>query len=315
MAKMSFFDKLKIMIEMTKSSKVFILVILSLVFLAILFITTSRKNFKSSKIIYIAIYAIILASLLYAYRGSLGKMYEYLVNNVFIAIYFPNFAIYLVAIVISNIILWVSLFSRRIKKLIKNINIVVYCVMTYILILIINIININDLDVYTQSSIYSNENALALIELSSAIFITWIIFLIIYNFIRYFQRDKEREAAIKRARLLRQKQKEALEIENSKKYRMIDAPYIVKREDNSTILEKNKALLAEYEKLLTVDDYKVILSMLKQQKEQGHQKKQESEIEHLENQLTIKDEQLEKKIIIKKEQDKFQELQNLYSVR
>lgn len=118
-------------------------------------------------------------------------MFDYMMNNFFIAVYFPNLAIYFAAIITTNIILWISIFNRKITKWIRTINTATFCIIHYLLILIINIIIKNKLDIFDTTSIYQNKNALALIELSSAVFVSWILFLIIYKIIRVYQQKKE----------------------------------------------------------------------------------------------------------------------------
>ena len=94
MTKTSFMDKLNIILEVSKSSKLFIAVIAIIVVLAVLAITMNKKNAKYTKNIYVLVYAFILIAILVAYSSSLGKMFDYMMNNLFIAIYFPNIAIY-----------------------------------------------------------------------------------------------------------------------------------------------------------------------------------------------------------------------------
>ena len=53
--------------------------------------------------------------------------------------------------------------------------------------MILNIITKNNLDIFSQISVYSNKNAQAIIELSSAIFMVWIVFLVFYKIIRKYQ--------------------------------------------------------------------------------------------------------------------------------
>lgn len=180
-------EKLKIVFEISKSSKLFILVILGLIILAVVGITTTRKTRKRSKKIYAAIYLFIIIALLIMYHSSLNKMFDYMMNNLFIVIYFPNIAVYLAAILITNIILWTSIFNLRTSKIVKNINIIIYSIIHYLLALILSVITTNKLDVFSQTSLYGNKEVQALIELSSVIFITWIVFLIIYKIIRKYQ--------------------------------------------------------------------------------------------------------------------------------
>ena len=191
MSKLSLLDKLKVLSDVTSSSGLFIVAIVILITLAALLITTNTKTKKISRFVCIAIYgAIIIVSILF-YREELFELFDYMMNNFFIAIYFPNLAIYFAAIVTTNIILWISIFNRKITKWIRTINTIIFCFIHYLLILIINIITTNKLDVFDQTSIYENQEALALIELSSTIFVVWILFLIIYKIIRIYQDNQE----------------------------------------------------------------------------------------------------------------------------
>ena len=65
--------------------------------------------------------------------------------------------------------------------------------MNYLLILILSVINKDNLDVFTQSSVYNNKNATALIEMSSVLFLVWILFLVIYKIILSYLTKNEKE--------------------------------------------------------------------------------------------------------------------------
>ena len=194
MSKLTLLDKLKILGDVTSSSGLFVVAIVILVSLAILLIATNTKTKKISKFICIAIYGSITIVSIMFYREELFEMFDYMMDNLFIAVYFPNLAIYFAAIITTNIILWISIFNRKITKWIRVINTTVFCIIHYLLILIINIINKGKLDIFDQTSIYQNKNALGLIELSSTIFVTWILFLIIYKIIRIYQQNQEIES-------------------------------------------------------------------------------------------------------------------------
>ncbi len=190
MSRLSLLDKLKVLGDVTSSSGMFTIVIIILIVLGILLITTNKKNKKTNKFACIAIYgSIIIVSLLF-YKEQLFSLFDYMMNNFFIVIYFPNLAIYFAAIITTNIILWISVFNEKITKGIRTINTIMFCIMHYILILIINIITKNKLNIFDQTSIYQNKNALALIELSSTVFIVWILFLATYKIIRIYQENK-----------------------------------------------------------------------------------------------------------------------------
>lgn len=187
MTKTTILEKFKIIFEVSKSSKLFIAVIAFIILLAIVALTTNKKNAKRGKSVYALVYALVIIGLIVLYHDSLGKMFDYMMNNFFIVLYFPNIAVYMAAIIITNIILWTSVFNFKTAKLVKTINVIVYGIIHYLLMLILNVISTNELDIFSQTSIYGNKQAQALIELSSGIFIVWIIFLLIYKAIRHFQ--------------------------------------------------------------------------------------------------------------------------------
>lgn len=280
MSNMSFIDKLKILTDVISSSGIFIVFILLFIVLGFLFITTNKSNSKSSRRVYILMYIAIILFLIITYKESLQEMFDYMMNNFFIVVYFPNLAVYLAAIIATNIIVWVSIFNFKINKIIKTINVVVFCLIHYLLILILNIITEKGLDVFTQTSVYGNKQALALIELSSTLFIIWIIFLVLYKLIRKFI-GSEKEILI---------DKNQAEINNKilNNINKIDAPYVLK----NTQIKNNSQNRNVFDNLLTIDDYKLLLNILKEKKLQ--QEQEELEKQELNN------------------QSKFMELQALY---
>lgn len=206
MTQTTILDKLKIVFEVSKSSKLFIAVILFIILLAIVALTTTRQNAKRGKFIYGLVYTTIIVAILVYYHESLGKMFDYMMNNFFIVLYFPNVAVYLAAIIITNIILLTSVFNFKTPKLVRNINIIVYAIIHYLLALVLNVITKNGLDIFSQNSIYENTEAQAIIEFSSTIFMVWIVFLLLYKMIRKYQlKDQvpvKRKVVVKKVRAL-----------------------------------------------------------------------------------------------------------------
>ncbi len=190
---LSFLDKLKVLVDVSSSSGLCIASIFILIFLAIIMLTTSKRNAKQTKIFYALIYIALIIVLFIQYGSSFSKMFDYMMNNLFIIIYFPNLAVYLAAIIAANIILWKTIFNFKEDKLLKVINTIIYSIMIYLLVLIMNVVTSSGIDVFDNSSVYSNKDALALIGLSSTIFMLWIIFIIVYKIIRGTQKNKESE--------------------------------------------------------------------------------------------------------------------------
>lgn len=309
MTKLSLLDKLKIFFEVSKSSKLFIAIIAFLIFFSYILLTTNKKNKKTSKTVFILIYLFIFLFVIITYHASLGKMFDYLMNNLFIIIYFPNLAVYFAAIIITNIIILFSIFNFKTTKLIKNINIFVYGILNYLLALLLNVIITKKLDIFTIQSVYSNKQALGLIELSSNIFILWLIFLIIYKiFLTYLNKNG------KKIKLL--KQKKPTIIDNIKETAI---PTNIKIINNKPKNNDN------YSDIFTLNDYKLILEILKENKEKTNK---EASLENKISKALNKEYYTEPKIIktkeitqeetknnaFLKEQSIFEELKKLYNV-
>lgn len=311
MSKLSFLDKLRILFDLSKSSILYLIILIALISLGIVLISNNRKNEKRNKTIYISISVFILFTLIIMYHSSLGNMFQYMMENFFVVLYFPNLAIYLSALIATNIILWISIFSYKSSKQIKTLNTIVYIIMNYLLALLLNVINKNNLDIFTKKSVYTNENATALIELSSTLFFTWIIFLIIYKIILIYLR-KDYKPKVKKILIKKRVKKlpENFLPVTSPSYIYGEAPKkpVVEQEKPVMIKENINNEVNEYEKMLTLDDYKRVLKLLQSQTEK---KKQETAIrKDLEIEQKKYDDLIKKQH--KNEQAKYEELLNLY---
>ena len=263
MSKLSFIEKVKILIEISKSSKLFIVLLIILLFLGIGLINTNKKNEKLNKIIFSIVIIMTIGYIYISFSNSLGKMINYMMDNFFIAALFPNIAIYLAALIITNIIVWISIFSFKSSKQIKILNVIVFIIMNYILALLLNVINKEALDIYSQSSIYENKLSSSLISLSSIIFIIWIIFLILYKLLLIYTRKDYKKK--KKKVIVRKRVKKLPD-----NYMPVESPTYIKA--NNYKVKRNNYVTSEIEKMLTLDDYKLLLKILNEQKEKDKEK-------------------------------------------
>ncbi len=307
MSKLSLLDKLSLFIDVAKDSLWSVLILLILMGLVYLFSQTDKKTMKRNKIIYIGFSLLMLIILFIVYLPSIGKVFDNMMNNLFIVIYFPSLAVYFAAIIATSIILWVSLFSYKTSELIKRLNLVMYLIINYLFALVLYVINTKKLDIFSTESIYSNREATALIELTSIIFVVWVLFLIVYKLVLKYLRREYREpvkkVVVKKevkklpenysnveipkkvyGNISKPKKEEKnytytkapelvygnISMKNVKPYIEIEAPSVV----YGTIPKKysidNKTKV--YEDMLTLEDYKLLLKLLKEQK-----KKEENE--------------------------------------
>lgn len=181
MNRLTMLDKLSSLWKTSISAPVTIILIIFVIGIIYITSNTNKKKIQQTKKIYIVLYTIAILILLGTSFNSISDIIENFNKNLFIVIYFPSLAVYSLAIIITNVIFLKTVFDTKINKIIKKINITVFIVIMYIFSLLVHIINKEELNVFKQESIYSNQNAHALIELTSIIFITWIMFIIIYK--------------------------------------------------------------------------------------------------------------------------------------
>lgn len=285
MTKISLFDKIQVLFNITKSNIFYPIIIIALILISFLFITTNKNNTKESKKTYGTIYAIIIIISLIKYGNSLATMFDYMVNNLFIVFYFPNIAVYLVAIIATNIIMWISMFSTKTKQLIKIINSTIFSLIHYIFILILNLINTKNINVFNQKELYENIKIHSLIELSSNIFIIWILFLVIYRIIITYLESKKVEKVYNNSTLTVEHINPTSEnipfsIKLPDNVIQINHPYILKREVSKPQIvynfPKQQENTAIYEQMLTLEDYKLLVSMLNEQRQKENIRKNNS---------------------------------------
>lgn len=189
MLPISLLEKLNILKEVIISSSLYLVILGIIVLLTIFFATTTRRNKEENKQIFILIFVLLFLGLIVMFKDNLSNLFDYLVNNVFVLIYFPNLAIYAVALITTTYIMFISVFKPQVIKVIKIINSVVFAIIYYLFFILLGIIKNNNLNIYDNLIIYTNKQAQVTLELSGIIFSLWILFLIIYYFVNNYLKE------------------------------------------------------------------------------------------------------------------------------
>lgn len=169
------FDKFKIVIEMiTKSPLLLLSIIVGIVLIvsSILYIT---KSAKINKIVLISAWTISLLLFAINYNKLVLDLLNSIVNNVFMTLYFPNISTYALIVIVSNFFFIYSLINKKIKNAHRIINISNALILNVFLVFIVETIKSSGITDYNSINIYTNSNLLVLLELSSAIFVSWIL--------------------------------------------------------------------------------------------------------------------------------------------
>jgi len=274
MSKMSLLDKLGILINLSKSSRIYVIILAILLIFGIVLLFTNKKNAKVHKVIYLIMTIVIVTYLIATYHSSLSNIFNYMMNNFFIAVCFPTIAIYFAAIIAMNIIVWISIFSFKSSRQIRTLNISIYIVMNYLLVLLLKVINTSKLDIFDQASLYSNKDATALIELSSLVFVVWVIFLILYKVILIYIK-KDYKPTVKRIIVRKKVKKLPDNFEPTEIPDYIYSPHKELRVIDTKGKSEDEVMLEQFTKQFTLEDYKYFSKLLREEQERIANKKVE----------------------------------------
>lgn len=138
-----------------------------------------KKDKKVRKILFIIYLTLII--LLFGYYGKfLLYLFDKIVDLIFSIVYFPNVVIYFLILIIVNINAIFSIFNTysKIKFLsqkevlaINIINLFSFCLTYLFFFIILETVISNDLDFFSQNSLYANSIFLMLVQASSIMFV------------------------------------------------------------------------------------------------------------------------------------------------
>lgn len=177
MANYSFFDKIVILFKTIISKPFFFLSAVIGLILAILMIIDIVKRKKIRKRYYIAAWFFIFLFIVTKYMNVIPILVDNLINQVFLTLYFPSIGVYMLLLIIVNIGFIYTLI-KNINKSYKILTGIISIILDLLFILIINIIIDNKIDITSEITLYTNSNLLVLLELSTAIFVSWILLII-----------------------------------------------------------------------------------------------------------------------------------------
>ena len=182
MVEISLWDKIKTIFSLIFSSPLFLDLLFGFLLMIVDIYVISKKK-KGTKIAYLIVSLIIIGLLLKNYFSSLFSIFDTIFKNIVTIIYFPSVLEYIIMLIISLVILFISLISRKTNKKVRIINTFVFSTNIFLFFLILDQISKNNIDLSNKINIYSNENLMVLFELSILIFIVWVVGLILYKII------------------------------------------------------------------------------------------------------------------------------------
>ena len=219
---------------------ILIIGIIAVLTLLILEIFSIFNKKKITKILLAFSYLLIFGTLIYFYHNEILTFLDYLMDNIFIFIFFPNLAVYTLTLVIINILMIRTMFYKS-SKIIKTISVLFFVVFNIIFYLIINNVIKNNILVYEPLNVYTNSDLLSMVQISMYIFIIYLIIMLIY---------KVSTNIIKSIKLPKVVENKDLVVEDNKYNSYIDVVPVKKKKSRKT--RKNEKTLVKNNSLANI---------------------------------------------------------------
>ncbi len=180
------FNKLSLIFNFIKDNSFTFLILLLVLIMLIDLIYGNNK--KETKILYILSILLILIYGCFEYYKPLVNIIDVYITNIFRITYFPSIIEYFSMIIITIIIQLISIKKYNIVH--KNINLWVGIVIE--LLFVINVIAMENItvDLNTVTNIYEQDLLLSIFQLTSIIFMIWIVVNFIIFIIKLFLTNK-----------------------------------------------------------------------------------------------------------------------------
>lgn len=180
MVELSLVEKIKTLFTLIFSSSLFFILLLG-IFIILVDIFYISKQSKKVKTMYLIVSITVIGILLITYFEEFLQFINVLNKNIVMLINFPSLLQYTVIIFITLIIMIISIFNKKINRVISRINIGVFIADLFIFFLILDQISKTNIDLSNKINIYSNTNLMVLFEISMIIFVLWLVGLLIYK--------------------------------------------------------------------------------------------------------------------------------------
>lgn len=178
MTYLSIIEKLRILLDMLLDFKFILIFVILLLILTFLY-TIRRINRKKYALMMISTFVLLFAISIISNYKVLANTFDNFTTIFFGNIYFPSIYVYIGVLVICFITFITSILNTMLKKIYKIINSIMFVCNNILLIIVLNIIAKNKIDIFSVSSLYTNNNLVAILEISMNLFILWVLSLII----------------------------------------------------------------------------------------------------------------------------------------
>lgn len=173
-------EKISILVGLILESRILIVALMVILLLTFMFV---NKNIGKKKYFLLTGITLVISLIvtIVTNNGMLFKTFDDVMNNVFMNIYFPSVEFYIFILIVMLIVAIKSMFSRKLNMANKINNILMFFITFFLFISFLITIASNDIDIFNKASIYTNQASIVLLQLSTSVFVIWLLIsLIIY---------------------------------------------------------------------------------------------------------------------------------------
>lgn len=170
---LSLLEKLKVLLDMLLSFKFILIFVIIMLILTILYLFKKISNKKYISFMSLSIIITLIISIIKNYE-ILSNTFDNFTTIFFSGIYFPSIYVYIGILLIVSLVFITSMLSSEKIKIYKIINSVMFILNNIFFIIILNVIAKNNIDVFSISSLYTNNSLVAILELNIILFVLWI---------------------------------------------------------------------------------------------------------------------------------------------
>ena len=173
-------QKIGILVNLILESKILIVALMVLLLLTFMFV---NKNIGKVKYFILMSLCLLVSLVVTIVTNSklLFTTFDNVMNNVFMNIYFPSVEFYIFMIVVMLIFAINAVFNVKVRTAHKINDISMFFITFFLFISFLITVASNNIDIFDKASIYTNQNAIVLLQLSTSVFALWLLIsLIIY---------------------------------------------------------------------------------------------------------------------------------------
>lgn len=178
MTYLSIIEKFKILIDMLLDFKLVLIFSILLMIFAFLYIIKKITGKKYILMMVLSLILMLLISIMSNYK-ILANTFDNFTTIFFGSIYFPSIYVYVAVLVINLVAFITSILNINLGKSYKIINTISFVLNNILFVIILNIVAKNKIDIFSVSSLYTNTNLVAILEISMNLFVLWFLSLIV----------------------------------------------------------------------------------------------------------------------------------------